>query len=69
MPELMVEKCRLEGGPKFMPEQCRTALVPIDELKVKVRFNNGWEHFERVDEFTEKGLPIFRWTMCTKVAE
>ncbi|MET7425977.1 DUF5988 family protein [Dactylosporangium sp. NPDC005555] len=69
MTETLMEECRLEGGPVHMPDRLRTALVPVGDLKVKLSFSNGWEHFERVAEFTETGVPIFRWTMCTKVAE
>lgn len=63
------EECRLVGGPNYLPEELRRPVVHVDELKVKVDFYNGWEHFERVDEFTETGIPIFRWSMRTKAAE
>jgi hypothetical protein len=63
------EECRLEGGPSELPEERRSTTVDFDENKVKVMFGNGWEHFERDSDFTSTGVPIFRWTMTTKVAE
>ncbi len=69
MPHNLVEECRLEGGPAHLPDHLRTATVPRDGSKVKVPFHNGWEHFERIHEFTQTGEPIFRWTMRTKIAE
>jgi uncharacterized protein DUF5988 len=69
MTDTSYEECRLEGGPSYMPEELRTARVHADALKVKIRVHNGWEHFERADDFTETGTPVFRWIMCTKIAE
>ncbi|MEU4475959.1 DUF5988 family protein [Micromonospora sp. NPDC023888] len=69
MSETLYEECRLEGGPGYMPDDLRSTHVSMTDHKVKVMFYNGWEHFERIDEFTETGVPIFRWTMRTKTAE
>lgn len=69
MTDVNQEECRLTGGPTYLPEQLRTTVVHVDDLKVKVDFYNGWEHFERDGEFTDTGVPTFRWSMRTKAAE
>lgn len=69
IPEALHEECRLEGGPSYMPDELRKIRVPMEEHKIKIMVYNGWEHFERINEFTETGEPIFRWTMRTKIAE
>ncbi|WBB71292.1 DUF5988 family protein [Micromonospora sp. WMMD1128] len=69
MTDVRYEECRLEGGPGYLPDNLRNPQVLMAENKVKVPFYNAWEHFERMDEFTETGLPIFRWTMQTRAAE
>ena len=69
MTEVFYEECHLEGGPRYLPDDLRSARVPMVDNKVKVMFYDAWEHFERIGEFTETGLPIFRWTMQTRAAE
>ena len=69
MTDTSYEECRLEGGPSSMTEELRNVQVPADALTVKVRVHDGWEHFERIGEFTGTGTPVFHWTMCTKTAE
>ncbi|ASW55685.1 DUF5988 family protein [Plantactinospora sp. KBS50] len=69
MIDIRYEECRLEGGPGHLPEDLRNPQVLMVDNKVKVMFHGTWEHFERMDEFTENGVPIFRWTMRTRTAE
>ena len=69
MSETMGEKCRLEGGPEHLPSSSGPRRMAYEDYQVKVQFHNGWEHFERIGEFTDKGVPIFQWIMRTKVAE
>jgi hypothetical protein len=69
MTEILYEECRLEGGPGYLPNDLRNPQVPMADNDVKVMFSDAWEHFSRIPEFTETGVPIFRWTMRTDAAE
>ncbi|MHC3471306.1 DUF5988 family protein [Streptomyces sp. 7R007] len=61
----------LEGGPSDIPSQMTLEHSVLDDGKVKVRYLGGYEHFELVDERSPAAddMPVFRWTMRTKVAE
>ncbi|MFI2617290.1 DUF5988 family protein [Streptomyces sp. NPDC018584] len=67
----------LVGGPAEIPAEARKVRLPftgesgLDE-KVKVRFLNGYEHFEREPGAVprDRTSPVtFRWTTRTMIAE
>jgi hypothetical protein len=57
----------LDGGPTDLPASMRRCTVRPDDVKVKLRWGTGYEHFERTDETVDTN--VFRWTGRTKVAE
>ncbi|KXK59678.1 hypothetical protein AWW66_22985 [Micromonospora rosaria] len=58
----------LEGGPTGLPPEIRRQWVPPDLPKVKIPYNGGYEHFERLD-VEESGRLVFRWTYRSRIAE
>ncbi|MFI0464399.1 MULTISPECIES: DUF5988 family protein [Saccharopolyspora] len=61
----------LEGGPVGIPTQVTAAEVDLAE-RIKIRRLNGYDHFERTEDYREVGdsnLPVFRWAYRTQVAE
>jgi hypothetical protein len=59
----------LIGGPADFPDQLRRQRCPADQLKIKVEYCGGHEHFERDDETVRDRPVLYRWTMRTKIAE
>ncbi len=61
----------LEGGPADIPSQMLLENSVLAEGKVKVPYLGGYEHFELVDGHAPAAddVPVFRWSMRTKVAE
>jgi hypothetical protein len=61
----------LEGGPADLPANLRRATVGRHDRKVKVRYLNGYEHFERADEDdgADAAEVRFRWMLRTRIAE
>ncbi|MEU6263507.1 DUF5988 family protein [Saccharopolyspora shandongensis] len=61
----------LEGGPVGIPTQVTAAEVDLAE-RIKIRRSNGYDHFERTEDYRAVGdskLPVFRWAYRTQVAE
>jgi Family of unknown function (DUF5988) len=56
----------LQGGPPAFPEELRHPQVSPTDDKVKVRYNTGYEHFER-DPGAETA--VYRWSGHTRIAE
>jgi hypothetical protein len=61
----------LDGGPADFPASLRSTTVSRLERKVKVRYLNGYEHFERTEDEAEDCAAVvrFRWSMRTRIAE
>lgn len=59
----------LEGGPTGFPAELRMRRTAADEVKVKVPYLGGYEHFERTAESDVPGPVVYRWTGRTHVAE
>jgi hypothetical protein len=58
----------LEGGPADLPTELRVLRTLPAGRTFKVPHRGGYEHFELSQEDSD-GIPVFRWTMRTKVAE
>jgi len=63
------EKVILVGGPSAMPADLRVQITSPSQTTIKVSYYGGYEHFEREPDACADGLPVFRWTGRTKVAE
>lgn len=63
------EKVILLGGPPAMPADLRVQITSPAQTTIKVSYYGGYEHFEREPDTCADGLPVFRWTGRTKVAE
>jgi hypothetical protein len=63
---------RLDGGPRDLPETLRRQQILAGQEKIKIRYRDGYEHFER-DHGEAAGNDAaparFRWTMRTRIAE
>jgi hypothetical protein len=60
----------LEGGPRHLPSELRSLRLPATDRKVKIRYGDGYEHFERdVESGPVDDTVVFRWTCRTRVAE
>lgn len=57
----------LEGGPAAFPANERRRLARRHEVRIKVPFYGGHEHFERVDG--QQRPVVYRWITRTRVAE
>ncbi|WP_230415788.1 DUF5988 family protein [Micromonospora tarapacensis] len=57
----------LVGGPSGAPARVRISRADMAS-KIKLRHLDGYEHFER-EAGTDAAMPVYRWTMRTKVAE
>lgn len=57
----------LVGGPSGAPA-VMTISRPQDVDKIKISYLDGYEHFEREAD-TDVAMPVYRWTMRTKIAE
>ncbi|MEU4240829.1 DUF5988 family protein [Actinoplanes sp. NPDC026619] len=57
----------LEGGPVDIPTSMRQCSARPDDVKIKLRWGTGYEHFERTEEAFDTN--VFRWTGSTRVAE
>lgn len=55
----------LKGGPAGLPAVVSIERSKIDDGKIKIESNGGYEHFERSDH----DLLVFWWTNRTKIAE
>ncbi|MFC5008328.1 DUF5988 family protein [Dactylosporangium cerinum] len=61
---------RLEGGPQHMPPAMRDARASASDLKIKLEYYGGYEHFERVTTGDVDASPVvFQWTGRTRIAE
>lgn len=58
----------LVGGPTHFPQQLRRRKVIRGLDKIKVHYNGGYEHFERVEPDTGETV-VYRWVTRTRVAE
>ncbi|MFD7135479.1 DUF5988 family protein [Streptomyces sp. NPDC059894] len=67
MTEKSVEAVLL-GGPDGIPAAERSRTVPDGEVKVKIPYLGGYEHFERRPD-SESEVVAFHWTMRTRIAE
>jgi len=62
----------LVGGPDTIPADQRIRYVPEPEVKVKVPWLAGYEHFVATDDrqlVEGFELGVFAWSGCTKIAE
>jgi hypothetical protein len=62
----------LEGGPIDIPSQWTSPAVESLRERVKIERLNGYDHFERTEDFRKVGdvdLPVFRWAYRTQIAE
>ncbi|WP_131738239.1 DUF5988 family protein [Actinomadura roseirufa] len=61
----------LIGGPDRLPAHERRRRVPHGESKVKVPFQNGYEHFvaDELPHPLDGHAQVFRWAMRTEIAE
>lgn len=61
----------LKGGPAELPSEMLLEHGVLADRKIKVPHYGGYEHFELVDDGWSEpgGMPVFRWTTRTKVAE
>ncbi|MGW2332168.1 DUF5988 family protein [Streptomyces sp. NPDC001700] len=76
---MAMRSVQLEGGPSGLSGSVK--LTELDEVifseeKIKIRYGNGYEHFEsihaplqRTTSGTESELITFRWIGRTKIAE
>ncbi|MFJ4686722.1 DUF5988 family protein [Streptomyces sp. NPDC088789] len=73
-----MDSVHLEGGPEALTgavELTGLKEVIITERKLKIRYGNGYEHFEPVDAPQQSDIgsneePVrFRWVGRTKIAE
>jgi hypothetical protein len=55
----------LKGGPAGVPAVISVERSKIEDGKIKIETNGGYEHFERSDH----DLLVFQWTSRTKIAE
>jgi hypothetical protein len=56
----------LEGGPLELPAAQRRQRVTTAQVKVKIPYLGGYEHFERSDD---SAAIVYRWVTRTRVAE
>jgi len=56
----------LEGGPRDLPEADRRQRVTASQVKVKIPYLDGYEHFERADD---SAAIVYRWVTRTRIAE
>jgi hypothetical protein len=78
-PATAQSQVELEGGPSHLCGTVRLAEldeVIFSEQKIKIRYLNGYEHYEpigvplkKVDEGAVSAPAKFRWTGRTKIAE
>ncbi|MFI9051380.1 DUF5988 family protein [Streptomyces sp. NPDC053427] len=62
----------LVGGPEGIGQSERRMRAVIVDSKVKIRFRDGYEHFElerRPEDSEDASTAVFRWIMRTKIAE
>ena len=60
----------LVGGPRDIAARTTIKRVHADEVKIKIPWNGGYEHFERDGEVVADRTPVvYRWTGRTKIAE
>lgn len=63
------EKVILVGGPRALPADLRLQITSPAQTTIKISYYGGYEHFEREPDACADGLPVFRWTGRTRVAE
>lgn len=59
----------LEGGPADIPAPLRRCRARLGDMKIKLPWGSGYEHFERNEREMDSSSTVFYWTGRTKIAE